>query len=540
MAFVKDDAIAASYDVCVVGGGPAGIAAALRCHAAGLRVLLLEAGGRTVTPGRPDVNATEVLHADHHDPYELTGAAALGGSSHWWGGRCVPLDACDLPLWPIAAEELERYWQQAGAFLGGKGISETPPPPAFAGMTRFDCVRDETWGPELNMARRWADALRATDGPDVWLNARVVDFVVRGDALAGVEAQAASGTRQVGARHVILACGGLATVRLLMLMDARHPGLFAAGEELGKGYMGHLTGSIAELAFRDPQDARAFFFRSPEPGVTARRRFRPTCDAVRREGCLNTAFWLENGSAEMAEHGSAVSSAKFVAAYLVGAIKSGGRGFSLARLRPHLANIRANPWAAIRGLAGIAVLLASARLSGRHPRPRELTPVRPGAWQLSYHAEQVPRAVNRLALSDQRDAIGLPRLRVDFRFTAEDVDAVMRAHELLDEDLRQCGAGELVFAGSRAECLELIQRQARDGYHQMGGATMGADGSGFVDSECRVRGVANLWTAAGSAFPSGSQANPTLTIVALALRVADTIAGTRSGAAPDRAPVSTP
>jgi choline dehydrogenase-like flavoprotein len=102
-----------------------------------------------------------------------------------------------------------------------------------------------------------------------------------------------------------------------------------------------------------------------------------------------------------------------------------------------------------------------------------------------------------------------------------DFDGVLRAHELLDGDLRQAGAGALHFDGDRAASLADIAAAARDGYHQLGGAAMSARaGEGVVNPDCRAHALENLWIAAGSVFPSSGQANPTLTIVALARRVA--------------------
>jgi choline dehydrogenase-like flavoprotein len=59
----------------------------------------------------------------------------------------------------------------------------------------------------------------------------------------------------------------------------------------------------------------------------------------------------------------------------------------------------------------------------------------------------------------------------------------------------------------------------------MGGARIGADpGEGVVDGDLRVFGTGNLFVAGAAVFPSGSFANPTLTALALGLRLADHLA----------------
>jgi choline dehydrogenase-like flavoprotein len=166
------------------------------------------------------------------------------------------------------------------------------------------------------------------------------------------------------------------------------------------------------------------------------------------------------------------------------------------------------------------------RITGQLPRPPLTVPSGKGAWRLDYHAEQRPDPANRISLSPMRtDSVGLPALKVDFRFSDHDVEAVMAAHKLLDADLQRAGAGRLRMRGDRAAALQTIKAFARDGYHQLGGAVMNPDPArGVVDSSCRAHGMENLYVVSGSVFPSGSHANPTLTIVALSRRLAADLA----------------
>ena len=241
---------------------------------------------------------------------------------------------------------------------------------------------------------------------------------------------------------------------------------------------------------------------------------------------LNIAFWLENAVSADPAHGSAAASARYLAASML-----------LPRrwrepLRPHLENVARAPLSAAGSLLDAGLLLAWARIAGRHPRQTRLTPAAPGAWRLDYHAEQPPDAANRISLADTVDSIGLPKLRIDFRIRSREVEGVVRAHELLDADLRAAGAGSLRFFGSREDRLALVLASSRDGYHQLGGVVMSANpATGVVDANLRAHGIENLWVVSGSVLPSGGQANPTLTVVALARRLADHIARARADVA---------
>jgi len=523
MPLASPSALDSEFDVCVVGAGPAGLACAFDLHDRGLRVALLEAGGARPVPGEPDVRAAEIAHPEFHDPVDIIAASALGGSTHWWGGRSVPFDPVDFRLWPIALDEMLPWWEKAAAFLGSRAVSESPPPGAFGKLNHFDALRDECWGPELNMARRWRARIAVADGPAIITGARVIAIELDGGRVSTVRVRAHGQERRVRAQHVVLTSGGLGSLKLLLLLQRERPALFGGADgPLGRGYMGHLTGTIAALAPTDASDVAAFTTRPLGDGVHARRRLRPLPRTVLDQNIVNIAFWLENGDAADPAHGNATASARYLATRML----RFGRGDGA--LGPHIANVARAPLSAASGLASGAYLLAAARLTGRHPRNTTLTRASANAWRLDYHAEQPPHADNRISLADTLDSVGLPKLNIDFRMQDEEIEAVVRAHDLLDADLQAAGAGRLVFDGDHDQRIARVRAAARDGYHQLGGAAMSRDTNGVVDTDLRVRGVDNLYVAAGSVFPSGGQANPTLTIVALARRLAAHIATHRA------------
>lgn len=506
-------ALESEFDVCVVGAGPAGLACAFDLHDAGLKVALLEAGGATPIPGEPDVRAAEITHPEFHDPVDIVAASALGGSTHWWGGRSIPFDAADFRFWPIAYDDMLLWWDKAADFLGSKSVSESAPPPAFQNLLRFDALRDECWGPELNMGKRWRQRIGAANGPAIVTHARVTGLEYESGRVTAVRV----GERRVRAKRIVLTSGGLGALKLLLLLQRDHPALFS--DALGRGYMGHLTGTIATIAPTNPADVAAFTTRPLGHDVFARRRLRPTPETITRDNIVNIAFWFENGGAGNPEHGDATASARYLATRMM----RFGRGEGA--LGPHVANVMRAPLSAASGLGSAAYLLAAARLTGRHPRQTKLTPAGANAWRLDYHAEQKPHADNRISLADTLDSAGLPKLKIEFRMLDEEIEAVVRAHELLDADLQQANAGKLIFSGDRADRIARVRAAARDGYHQLGGAIMSANAAtGAVDTNLRTHTIENLYIAAGSVFPSGGQANPTLTIVALARRLAAHIA----------------
>jgi choline dehydrogenase-like flavoprotein len=130
------------------------------------------------------------------------------------------------------------------------------------------------------------------------------------------------------------------------------------------------------------------------------------------------------------------------------------------------------------------------------------------------------------------DALGMPRLRIDLRFSDLDADSVVASHQIIDRELRRTGIGRLEYLYPDEERRAQVLAQATDGFHQIGTARMSSDpASGIVDRDCRVHGTPNLFVASSAVFPTSSQANPTLLIAAFSARLAAYLAGNVRGLA---------
>jgi choline dehydrogenase-like flavoprotein len=117
----------------------------------------------------------------------------------------------------------------------------------------------------------------------------------------------------------------------------------------------------------------------------------------------------------------------------------------------------------------------------------------------------------------------VPKLRVDLRHSAQDIDSIVRAHEILARELHDHQRLASIKY-KQDDVYSHVMEQAADGYHQIGTTRMAAsERHGVVDEHCRVHGVGNLYVCSSSVFPTSGHANPTLTIVALAVRLADRI-----------------
>jgi choline dehydrogenase-like flavoprotein len=137
-------------------------------------------------------------------------------------------------------------------------------------------------------------------------------------------------------------------------------------------------------------------------------------------------------------------------------------------------------------------------------------------FDVIHQTEQSPHPDNRLSLTTESDSLGRSKLRLQWHWSERDRERVARARDLYADAFREAGLGRLVGADYDAGMPRLLGGT----HHHMGATRLASDADeGVVDAHCRVHGTQNLYVAGSSVFPSGGFVNPTLTIVALALRL---------------------
>jgi len=137
--------------------------------------------------------------------------------------------------------------------------------------------------------------------------------------------------------------------------------------------------------------------------------------------------------------------------------------------------------------------------------------------------EQVPRPENRIVLTHERDRFGLPKARLEWTLDPNEERTYRRGMELVLDALETYapGIGRQRFADPKPWPNEVLGT-----WHHIGTTRMAEDPSlGVVDADTKVHGVDNLFICGSSVFPASGATAPTLTIVALALRLGDHLAG---------------
>lgn len=539
------------FDVCVVGSGPVGLSTAAALARRGLKVLVLEAGGERPHPDTRALVAARIADSRRHAPVEIAVARAFGGTGWLWGGRCVSLDAIDFERrghidaegWPLALADVAPFHDEAAALLGCGGASFRcePSEGLAAGDRDLDTQGAERWCDEPNIGSRLVKA-GLLDGVTIALRATVVDLEIddRAGAVKALIVRSGSETYRLGgARTIVVACGGLETVRLL-LHAALHHACVLGGVDgpLGRFYMGHLSGKIAHIRFDAPGAAAAFNYVSGR-GFALRRRLAFTRAALEAHELPNVIFYPDNPAMADPRHRSGLLSALWLilasplgALLLPDAIRQSQIG-TRRDWGAHARNLVLDLPRAIRDLVGVA----AQRYILKRRNPHVFLTSGNNEYPLHFHGEHKPSRDSRVSLSAERDTNGMRRIAINLRFTREDAERIVKAHEVLDAALRRAGIGQLLYDAPADQRAASVLESARDGFHQIGLARMGREAAtSVVDADCRVHGLANLYLAGSAVMRTGSQANPTFPAVALAVRLAQHLAtqGRRRSAEPQR------
>lgn len=490
-------------EVCIVGAGPAGITLAHALQARGIQCALIESGGYPREAESQGLNVAEAS-GDLHQDLRLARARGAGGTAALWNtmfrgapfAKYLPLDPIDFEArewipwsgWPFGRSALESCYRRAQAVCGlapfeygGPAWSDVAAP--LLNLTSGTLVQSVyQYGP----AGRFTVALPAelaASSSVAWLHGATVtglEATPNGDRIAAVRWATLSGTEgRVRAARFVLAAGAIENARLLLAHGSP-----ATGEEgwLGRGFMEHPVDPSLELSSRDPAlGATPGFFGAREAGRgIVVGRIGMSADLLRSENLPNASLRLFRETEPVL-------------------LRSPGFR-SVAR--------RLVPFPAWRRRIGDAIRRRSARASpGGATRHRVLLDL-----------EQAPHRENRVRLSDQRDRLGQRQAVVDWQWRAGDEAGRQRVREVFARELEREGAGRLLV--SRETALDPAI------HHHAGTTRMHPDPAlGVVDGDQRVHRMENLYVTGTSVFPTAGVANPTLTVIALSLRLADHLSG---------------
>ncbi|MDJ0919935.1 MAG: GMC family oxidoreductase [Henriciella sp.] len=509
-----------SADVCVVGAGVAGQTLAMRLASEGRSVILVESGGLEFNSGTQALSDGDVSGEPYYDLISSR-LRLFGGTAAIWGGRCAELDPIDFERrdfvphsgWPIEKADLEPYYKRAYALLGIDQPNAKPPLRSTSvDMKGFAPDRLETgfWRFDEDGERFTNTSRGNLSDVDILLNANMTEMdVAETGEVKAITVSSSTGKRtKILARNYVLAAGAIETVRLLMGSVPQRPNGFGnARDLLGRYFMEHPHARGGEIV----SEKLATSLRAlPRMQRAQGRRFaayvRLSEAEQRRQGVLNSSLSLaprrhEGDSPEL------VRALKEKLKHDLPSTRFWRTSYKRLKNLSTMAREQVDPWASVWAVK------------------------QPGSQRGLYaviRAEQAPNPESRIILSSRKDRYGTPLAELNWQFSELDKRSVKALMTTLKSEYQRLGWGDVQLAdwlddpSTRWAFDPLISSHPIGGYHHMGGTRMAEDPAlGVVDANSRLFESPNLYIASSSVFPTGGWANPTLTIIALAERLAD-------------------
>jgi choline dehydrogenase-like flavoprotein len=493
-------------DLCIVGAGAAGISMALEWANSPKKVLLLEGGGFDIEPAMQDLYRGEIVGKPYY-PLEAARLHYFGGTTNHWAGFCSTYDPIDFEKrswvphsgWPISRASLDPFYARAHKVLelgpyeydanewvkSDKDLASLPldPDVVWPKMWHFNGIR---------MGTRYRDAIVNSPNVHLYTHANVCEIEPNESlsAVDGLRIRTLDGKEyRARAKHYVLACCTIQNARLLLASNRRATAGLGNGNDLvGRYFMEHLEMPGGELALAKPESANMKMFAFSTAG---RAELALTAKAQEKHAILNGTASLGPGVLGEPVRSTFEIFTPEITTEMMAWDKGGRKG----------------PPPFIKRLPPSAT--AAPQKSPRF-------------FHLATRQEQAPNPDSRVMLSKERDAMGMPRVKFDWRLTDLDKRSIRTYYKVLGQEIGKSEMGRVQLRDWLLSDDSTWPSFLSGGWHHMGTTRMSQDPKqGVVDSDCRVHGIGNLHVAGAAVYPTAGAANPTLTLVALSLRLSD-------------------
>jgi len=488
-------------DLCIVGAGAAGISMALEWMHSSAKVILLEGGGFEY-----DDKVQELYRGkntgQHYYPLKSTRLHYFGGTTGHWGGFCSILDPIDFRRrdwvnesgWPITEQDLIPFYKRAHDYLDlgpydyAADYWQKQNPDFVLLPLNEEVVWSKVWrfSPPTRYGTKYRDPVVSAPNIALYTYANLVDIRATENVSAVREVivrNHAGKTHRVRARYFVLACDAIQNARVLLAANRQAPnGLGNDRDLVGRYFMEHIEVKSAEL-WLNQASALSFYLPNRqarvELAISARKQ---------------AQYRMLNGTASL---------------------------MPLARARKTKPVIET--WSSDDPRQSREVMHSDQNQAAGGRISQLFHSNRHQAFELATRMEQAPNPLSRVSLDTEKDELGVPRAMLHWALTPQDKSSIRKLYELIGREMGAAGIG-------RVQLMEYLRDEndaswpsfTGGGWHHMGTARMSDDpAKGVVDADCRVFGIDNLFVAGAACFPTSGAANPTLTLVALSLRLSD-------------------
>ncbi len=490
-------------DLCIIGAGAAGISMALDWAASEQRIILLEGGGFDYESEVQDLYAG-MNTGQRYFPLRSSRLHLFGGTTGHWGGLCAPFESLDFKQrswvphsgWPITLEDLHPYYEKAHEYLelGPYNYDQAYWTEQYPDMQPLPLDPEVIWSkiwqfsPPTRFGSKYRNRIEKSNNIHLFTYANSTEIIL-GNSLNTVDhvvVKNHSGKRHtVRAKHFVLACGAIQNARLLLASNKQLPtGLGNQHNNAGRYFMEHLELKSAELWLSQPYSTTLYSYRSSDR--------RPRAEIAISEK-VQQEYQMLNGTTSLT--------------YLPVANEQEALIDLWENEDPRLAYDNF-----VKNFRASRDYYDKATEAGHYR-----------AFELYTRMEQAPNPDSRISLQTEKDALGVPKASLHWDLTPLDRNSIRKLYEIIGKQVGMYDVGRVRFEDFlQKELSDEIPSKLGGGWHHMGTTRMSSEPEqGVVDADCRVHGLSNLYVAGSGCFTTAGAANPTLTLVALSLRLSD-------------------
>jgi choline dehydrogenase-like flavoprotein len=494
-------------DICIVGAGAAGISIALEMMNTSQKVILLEGGGFEYEDRIQELYSGKKTGQNYY-PLKSSELHYFGGSTGHWGGMCSIFDPIafqkrhwvNLSGWPITQDDLLPYYKRAHVNLDIDGYDfdasnwQKKDPTLIPLPFDDSVVWNKVWrfSPPTRFGQKYKDTIVHAKNIHLFTYANVTDISTCENitAVRSVTVKNYTGkTHTVKAKYFVLACAGIQNARVLLAANKQSPkGLGNKNDLVGRYFMEHLEIKSAELWLKNKNDLKFYMYNYPivqgELAITPQKQ---------------EEYEILNGIVSFTP-------------------------LEIARKTPPFIEIWSNEdprenekqAEAINKRDPEDVITRIKNKLNRNKKEYQ-------AFELTIRLEQAPNPLSRISLSTDLDELGVPRAALNWEFTSLEKKSILKIYEIIGQQAGAFGIGRVKLRDDILDGdVKSVPPSTSGGWHHMGTTRMNNDPNlGVVDENCKIHGIDNLFLAGSSCFPTGAGVNPTLTIVAMAIKLAD-------------------
>ena len=488
-------------DICIVGAGAAGISMALEWDNTPYKVILLEGGGFEYDPKIQELYAGKTTGQPYY-PLMSSRLHYFGGTTGHWAGFCSPMDPIDFAKrswvahsgWPVTKEDMDPYYARAqnklelGPYNYNLAFWQSGDPAMQPLVKNDSVVWNKIWqfSPPTRFGEKYKKNIIQSKNIHLYTYANVVNILTNesGSAVSEMIVKNFEGRQhRVRAKKFVLACCSIQNARLLLASNQQASrGLGNDHDLVGRYFMEHLEIKSAELWLIKPDPLKLYAYHF---GVT-KARAELAIHAKQQE-----TFEILNGTVSLIPLEMAKRMKPAIESWNQDDPRKSGDSF----------------------FGTIQKAAKESQLAGGGNR----------SYELFTRIEQAPNPASRVTLDIEKDGLGVPRASLHWELTAFEKRSIRKIYELLGQEIGRAGTG-------RVKLMEyLVDKNDNTwpsftggGWHHMGTTRMSTDPKqGVVDANCKVHGISNLYMAGASCFTTAGAPNPTLTLVALTIRLSD-------------------